>query len=306
MGPAPSIRMSHSYRGRFAPSPTGPLHFGSLVAALASYLEARSHNGRWLVRIEDLDPLREPPDAADRILRTLETHGLTWDESVVYQSQRSDIYRRQLEALRSQGYTYRCPCSRRDLAENQGKHLNACRHHPDRHYAEPTAWRFAVQSGLYAWQDQLQGYLQYQLEAERDDFVVQRKEGFYAYQLAVVCDDAEQDIRHIVRGSDLLDSTPLQLALLAALELPIPSYLHVPVIVDNHGQKLSKQNHATAIDDKIPGHNLWLALFALHQSPPADLKLAPPETVLAWACENWSLAHLPAQKTLPMPTAKGA
>lgn len=293
--------MSSIYRGRFAPSPTGPLHFGSLVAALVSFLEARTRNGTWLVRIEDLDPLRETPDAAARILRTLEAHRLTWDEDVLYQSRRGNVYQERLEQLEALGHVYRCPCSRRDLTASQGKHPNRCREHPLRHYDQPTAWRFAVQSGQYRWDDLLQGHQCYQLEAERDDFVVQRKEGFFAYQLAVVCDDAAQNVQQIVRGSDLLDSTPFQLALLTALSLPQPSYLHFPVIVGDNRQKLSKQNHAPAIEDSTPGRNLWQALVALRQKPPDDLARAHADQVLAWALENWSLAHLPAQRTLPMP-----
>lgn len=293
--------MSSIYRGRFAPSPTGPLHFGSLVAALVSFLEARTHDGTWLVRIEDLDPLRETSDATTRILRTLEAHCLNWDEEVLYQSRRGDIYQSRLEQLVALGRVYRCPCSRRDLAERQGKHPNLCREHPLRHYEQPTAWRFAVQSGPYAWDDVLQGHQHYDLDAERDDFVVQRKEGFFAYQLAVVCDDAAQQVQQVVRGSDLLDSTPLQLALLAALGLPQPSYLHFPVIVGDNKQKLSKQNHAPAIEDSAPGRNLWQALVALNQGPPNELAKAPAEQVLAWARENWSLARVPAKRTLPMP-----
>jgi len=274
------------YIGRFAPSPTGPLHFGSLVGALASYLDARHHQGTWLVRIEDIDPLREPPDAAAQILTTLEAHGLLWDGPLLYQSTRGEAYEEAIAKLLATDHAYYCPCSRKQLAEQNGHHAPGCRDH--RQSPEDAAIRFKVHGRALQIQDRIQGLLPFAPQAERDDFVLKRKEGFYAYQLAVVVDDAWQGVTDVVRGSDLLDSLPWQHLLQEALGLPHPRYAHIPVITNAQGQKLSKQNRSPALDDRIASDNMRRALSALALTPPPELAGASCEELLHWATPRWS------------------
>lgn len=256
---------NREYRGRFAPSPTGPLHFGSLVTALASYLEARARGGTWLVRIEDLDPLRESPAATKQILASLTAHGLESDEPVRFQSQCHDRYLQIIDRLIQQGRAYRCTCSRKQLQASQGRHLNKCRETSVNISDRPYAVRFALEDENSVWQDQLLGEQHQQVHGETDDPVIRRKEGFYAYQLAVVADDIDQQITHVVRGSDLLDMTAQQCQIYQALDTEAPTWLHIPVILNGQGQKLSKQNHAPALDDLKPAENLLSALEALAQ-----------------------------------------
>ncbi len=298
--------MPARYRGRFAPSPTGPLHFGSLVAALASFLEARTRDGIWYLRIEDLDPLREFPEATASILRSLESHGLTWDGLVWHQSRRQSIYREAVERLRSQGLAYPCRCSRRELRENAGRHPRHCREQPDwsGYSAASTdrpAVRFALRDHTYSWQDGIQGPCSTRVRAETDDFVIHRREGFFAYQLAVVCDDIAQGITEVVRGHDLLSSTPFQLALYDAFDAPPPTFAHLPVVTNPTGQKLSKQNLAAPLDDSIPGDNLYRALVFLRQHPPEALAGAPLNRILDWALQNWNLNRIPAVAAMDEP-----
>ncbi len=292
--------MSHlniTYRGRFAPSPTGPLHFGSLVAALASFLDARKNKGEWLVRIEDIDPLREVPGASSNILRTLEHHQLFWDEPIRYQSSRSSAYESLIEKLRVGGFTYYCPCSRKTLIANNGSHSPEC--NPDTPSPSTSfAIRFHTQDHLYSWSDLLLGQQSFLTTKQADEFVIKRKEGFYAYQLAVVCDDIDQRITHIVRGSDLLDSTPSQLALYDALDIPPPQFAHIPVISNSEGQKLSKQNRAPSISNALASQNLQQALAALKQPLPETLINAPANEIMAWAIENWSLDQVPKRHSI--------
>ncbi len=288
---------STDYRGRFAPSPTGPLHFGSLVAALASFLEARCHQGQWLVRIEDLDPLREPPEATGQILRSLDAHGLMADDAVRFQSRRHEAYQAAIDRLLETGHAYRCVCSRKELAQHHGRHPHQCR---DGHIAagdQPFAVRFALTDETSHWQDQLLGPQVQTVAAELDDPVILRKEGFYAYQLAVVVDDIDQGITHVVRGSDLLDMTAQQQQVYRALGATPPHWLHIPVILNDQGQKLSKQTHAPALDDTRPSDNLVQALAALGQEPPTELTREPVEQVLAWGIRHWrrAAAHLTAR-----------
>jgi glutamyl-Q tRNA(Asp) synthetase len=299
-----------SYCGRFAPSPTGPLHFGSLVSALASYLEAKHHQGQWLVRIEDLDPLRQPADATSRILNSLTAHGLISDEPVRHQSQRHSAYRAAAETLLKTGHAYFCRCSRKQLLANKGQHPNHCRKQYLNRYLSPSmpseepwppgdfALRFALRSQRCQWTDQLLGEQQQNLTAETDDPVILRKEGFYAYQLAVVVDDIDQTISHVVRGSDLRIMTAAQHQMFQALGAPVPQFLHIPVIRNQQGQKLSKQNHAPALDDANASANLMAALSALGQQPPTPLAQQPPATVLAWARAHWQ------RSAIPVPTAQ--
>lgn len=276
------------YRGRFAPSPTGPLHFGSLVTAVASYLEARSRNGAWLVRIEDLDPLRESPEATQRILASLDAHGLHSDEPVRFQSERHDHYRALIDHLLSQGTAYRCACSRKQLQENHGRHPQHCREVNATPGEQPYAVRFALHDEHSEWHDQLLGPQAQQVHAEVDDPVILRKEGFYAYQLAVVVDDIDQRISHVVRGSDLLDMTAQQQQIYRAMGARPPHWMHIPVILNADGQKLSKQNHAPALDDRKAKDNLEQALAALGQDQ--RLLAGAPDigTLLSRAAANWA------------------
>lgn len=281
------------YRGRFAPSPTGPLHFGSLVTALASWLEARTAGGDWLVRIEDLDPLREPPEATGQILHALDCHGLFPDEPVCFQSRRHPDYQAAIDQLLAQGRAYRCRCSRKQLRANGGYHPARCREGTPAPGDTPYAIRFALNDENSHWQDQLLGPQQQQVRAELDDPVLLRKEGFYAYQLAVVVDDIEQAINHVVRGSDLLDMTAQQQQIYRALGASPPRWLHIPVIVNPEGQKLSKQTHAPALNNNQPALNLVEALTALGQDPPASLAQSPVDNVLDWARAHWQRRTIP-------------
>lgn len=284
---------SQHYRGRFAPSPTGPLHFGSLVTALASWLEARTAEGDWLVRIEDLDPLREPPEAAQQILHSLDSHCLVADEAIRVQSRRHDAYQSEINRLLQEGRAYRCTCSRKQLRASGGWHPNHCRNTSAVPDGTPQAIRFALEDEHSHWQDQLLGPQQQRVRAELDDPVVLRKEGFYAYQLAVVVDDIDQGITDVVRGSDLLETTAQQQQIYRALGAEPPRWLHIPVILNHQGQKLSKQTHAPALDDSQPAENLTRALASLGQQPPRSLAGATPGTVLDWAQQHWRRSAIP-------------
>lgn len=281
------------YRGRFAPSPTGPLHFGSLVAAVASFLDARAAGGEWLVRMEDLDTPRCVPGAADSILRTLEACGLEWDGEVSWQSERLDLYRAVLDRLLGEGRAYPCACTRKEIADSAAgrgeagevAYPGACRNGlpPGR---EPRAWRFLVPSGTVDFDDRVQGPQLSNVETETGDFVLLRADGIFAYQLAVVVDDAEQGITDIVRGADLLGSTARQIALQRALRYRTPRYLHVPVASNANGEKLSKQTRApeSGVDD------LPAVLRFLGFEPP-DLRGGE---LLRWAVAEWNSGRVPA------------
>ncbi|HKT33094.1 MAG TPA: tRNA glutamyl-Q(34) synthetase GluQRS [Gammaproteobacteria bacterium] len=279
--------------GRFAPSPTGPLHFGSLVAALGSFLDARAHGGRWLLRIEDLDPPREQIGAADQILRSLEIHGLHWDGQVLYQHARLEAYKAAAAKLQAEGWAYPCACSRREIADSGWRGLEGpvypgtCRQGPP--LGKPArALRIRVPDAeTLSFEDRLQGVLHQNLAREIGDFVIRRADGCFAYQLAVVLDDAFQEILHVVRGADLLLSTPRQIWLQRRLGLPIPSYMHLPVAVTAAGEKLSKQTGAQPLDDARPSANLSRALEFLGQDPMRQVCGAQPAELLTWAIRNW-------------------
>jgi glutamyl-Q tRNA(Asp) synthetase len=266
-----------SYRGRFAPSPTGALHFGSLVAAVGSWLRARALGGTWLVRIEDLDPPREVPGSADDILATLAAFGMESDEPVMRQSAREDAYAAALARLQAQGDAFACWCSRSDLEATAGIHHGACVAAPDPERAP--AWRLRVPDIDVGFDDAVFGRCTQNLHASTGDFVVRRVEGWFAYQLAVVIDDADQAIGEVVRGADLLDSTPRQIWLQRRLGMPTPQYLHLPLVVDAEGRKLSKQDRARPVDRSDPLPALRAALEFLAIDParahaagtPADL-----------------------------------
>ncbi len=282
-------------RGRFAPSPTGPLHFGSLIAALGSFLEARRRGGEWLVRIEDVDTPRTAPGATTAILRALERYGLHWDGPVIHQSQRAAHYQAALESLLDAGWVYPCTCSRQALAGcRRGRdgapiYPGTCRAGPHQ-IDRPTALRLRVTDAPLTFQDAIQGEYRQQLEREVGDFVLRRADGVFAYQLAVVVDDAAQGVTQVVRGADLLDSTPRQIVLQRLLGLPTPDYAHLPVAVDRRGDKLSKQTGAPPLDEHNPGPVLWVALRFLGQQPPPELARESVATIIAWAIAHWDLA----------------
>jgi len=294
------------YRGRFAPSPSGPLHFGSLVAAVGSYLEAKSHGGTWLVRMDDLDPPRVQPGAADRILRTLEACGMHWDGDIVYQSRRSDAYRAALARLDAQGLLYACGCSRREIADStlapDGALIypGTCR--PGLAPGKtPRATRIRVGDTLIEFEDAVQGPLHRNLATEAGDFVLLRADGLFAYQLAVVVDDAEQGISDVVRGADLLASTPLQIFLQRRLGLRTPRYLHLPAAVNAAGEKLSKQTRAPPLGERDPVPTLAQVMDFLGQAPPLDLERAPLAEFWDWALAHWDAQRIPHQRSLPAP-----
>lgn len=292
-----------AYRGRFAPSPTGPLHLGSLIAALASYLDARHHGGSWLLRMEDLDPPREEAGAAERILDSLQQHGLRWDEPVLYQSHRYAAYADALQTLQQAGLLFACSCTRAQIGP-EGACRGACRQQRDTPVTDksgyrPSALRVAVPPDAnLTFTDRLQGVQHSALGQDLADFVVRRKDGLYAYQLAVVVDDFHQGVSHVVRGADLLDSTPRQIFLQRALGYPSPVYCHIPLITLRSGQKFSKQNNAPALDDNRVAHNLRLALDFLGQTPPPT-ELTDAEDVLRFAAGRWAPERIPGVLSIP-------
>lgn len=301
--------MNHTqpYRGRFAPSPTGPLHFGSLVAALGSYLDARHHHGSWLVRMEDLDPPREIPGAADQVLHTLEAFGLEWDEPVQYQSRRSACYEATLAQLQQSGHLYDCACTRKEIADGQtGSSSNPVYPGTCRNGLPPgrtaRAMRVQVYDRTIGFQDALQGAISQQLNRDVGDFVLRRADGLYAYQLAVVVDDAAQRITHVVRGSDLLDSTPRQIHLQQLLGHPEPAYLHLPVAVNAQQEKLGKQTFAPAIPEQRKTASLVQALRFLNQPLPTLTAAIDLPDLLTWAIAHWDRSALPVQRTRTAPT----
>ena len=290
--------MSSGYRGRFAPSPTGALHFGSLVAAVGSYLDAKHHQGKWLVRIEDLDTPRNVPGAADNILRTLEAFGLHWDESVRYQSQHLAVYADTLQYLKAQGLVYPCGCSRKAIANATQEQIypGTCRKELVQTPHKTPAWRMRVDNAVISFTDRLQGEITQHLATEVGDFVLKRADGLFAYQLAVVVDDAAQHVTDIVRGADLLDSTPRQIYLQRRLGLTTPRYLHLPLALNAQGQKLSKQTLAHPIDADHPTMTLFAVLHFLGQHPPAELQHAPLVSLLDWAISQWNIGHIPLKR----------
>ncbi|MDO8811398.1 MAG: tRNA glutamyl-Q(34) synthetase GluQRS [Gallionella sp.] len=308
---------STHYRGRFAPSPTGPLHFGSLVAAIGSYLDAKHHNETWLVRMEDLDVPRCVPGAADGILHTLETFGLHWDEPVIYQSLRAAAYEEALQQLQALGAVYPCACTRKEIADSALHGIDGqiypgtCRNGVPAG-REGRAWRVCTDDHPVGFDDALQGHISQRLESEIGDFVVKRADGLFAYQLAVVVDDAFQGITHVVRGADLLCSTPRQIYLQRLLGLPTPAYLHLPIAVNAQGEKLSKQTLAQPVEKYNAAATLFDALIFLHQQPPVELQSGNVEQILNWAIANWrseallNYRQLAVQELLKSPVTKPA
>lgn len=308
--PAPDPR-SGTARGRFAPSPTGPLHFGSVVTALASYLQVKSQGGSWLVRIEDVDRPRVVKGSAASILQTLENLGLFRDGPVVCQSERSELYRSAVEQLRRDGRLYPCSCTRQETGPGAGPGIDGAPVYPGtcragvRHPGRPVAWRFRVEPGEERFEDLLQGPVVQDVEATVGDFVVQRADGIWTYHLAVVVDDGEQGVTEIVRGGDLLDSTARQRQLQRALGLPRPACCHLPVAVDGNGCKLSKQTGAPPVDRLSPGYVLSLALDFLYHPLPRNMADAPPTDMLAWAVRSWDRRRIPPVRCRKIPAVPG-
>jgi len=272
------------YIGRFAPSPTGPLHFGSLVAALASYLDARAHGGQWLVRMEDVDTPRCVPGADADILRTLEALGFEWNGSVLYQTARIEAYQEALDRLRRKGRAYACSCSRKEIGKPV--YPGTCRSGPV-DLGKPLAWRVRVDPIVVSFEDRALGTQWQNLAEEVGDFVVLRSDGLFAYQLAVVVDDAAQGVTDVVRGADLLDSTPRQIWLQQLLGFPIPRYLHVPIATNAAGEKLSKQTLAPPLNVADAEAELCAALRFLGQDVPVEGGFNVRE-ILAWAAARWT------------------
>lgn len=289
--------------GRFAPSPTGPLHFGSLAAAVGSYLDARSIGGQWLLRIEDVDQPRTVPGMVEAQMAALDAYGFAWDGPVIRQSERTELYRSMLDQLIPAGLAYPCVCSRRQIASMPGTRQGAdgpvypgtC---ADWRIGMPVppaaAWRFRVPAGMTGFEDRVLGHRAQDLQRDVGDFVLLRADGCFTYQLAVVVDDLAQGITDVVRGADLVDSTPRQIALIRALGGTIPTYAHLPVVTNSAGEKLSKQTRAPAIpvdDAALRVSLLWQVLDFLGQRPEPALQRASQQTLWSWALAHWSLAH---------------
>ena len=313
------------YIGRFAPSPTGPLHFGSLVAAVASYCDARYNQGKWLVRMEDVDKPREMAGAADDILRTLEVFGFEWDGGVIYQSQRSGIYQNHLHHLQRDGFIYACTCSRKEIADSATSAGIEGVIYPKTCFLKPAlqantpghplsnsfhefdspcihaAYRAVVLDKNMYFTDAIQGEVVQNLARDIGDFILKRKDGLFAYQLAVVVDDAEQGVTHIVRGADLLNSTPRQIYLQQQLNFTTPNYAHVPVVVNAAGEKLSKQTLAKPITPATAPALLFEALRFLGQNPAAEIKNTTLAEMWRWAMVNWRLDNVPKNRSAALP-----
>jgi len=290
-----SSNPTNSYIGRFAPSPSGDLHFGSLVAALGSYLDARSHNGKWLIRIEDIDPPREVVGASQSILNTLESFGLHWDDEVVYQSQRHDFYQHHLNELMAQGDCYSCDCTRKMIMAGGGLYQGTCSDKTIDNVSSPHSLRFKNSHGVDQFNDRLLGRIKVDDTFANEDFILKRKDGLYAYQLVVVLDDIDQQINHVVRGSDLLEVTTRQITLLNHLSTLSIDYLHLPLAITNSGLKLSKQNHAKALDLTQRKALLIHALKFLGQITPSDYQELSIEQLLSKAVAQWNIFDIPKQ-----------
>ncbi len=289
------------YVGRFAPSPTGPLHFGSLLAAVASYVQAKSHAGLWLLRVEDIDPPRQEEGATEEILAALDRYGFEWDGPVTYQSESEEKHRHVVSELRAAGLAYPCSCSRQDLATATQGPLGAVYPGTCRNGCEGAefAVRVRTDDATVEFVDLLQGTQCQHLDTESGDFVILRRDGLIAYHLAVVVDDFDQGITEIVRGIDLLDSTPRQIHLQRLLDYRTPAYLHIPVAENKQGQKLSKLTGAPALPlDKV-GQILTAALDALGQQPPRELAECPRRDIWSWSIKHWQPNVMAGQTAIP-------
>lgn len=293
VAPAPS-----GYIGRFAPSPTGDLHLGSLYTAVASYLDARAHRGQWLLRIEDLDRPREVAGATARILATLAAFGFDWPEPVLYQSSRIDVYRKIINDLDKRNLIYRCRCSRRDLIDDE-RYPGTCR---ERNWGSepPAALRLRVDPGIVEFTDAIQGRFRQDVARDVGDFILQRRDGIFAYCLGVVIDDAAQGVTHVVRGADLLDNTPRQMHLQRVLRLPTPVYAHIPVLVEADGAKLAKSRRSIAIEPQAAARQLCEVFALLGLAPPAALRATGVANAWNWALERWDRKPLARQLSIAL------
>ena len=296
-----------SYVGRFAPSPSGPLHFGSLVCALASFLHAKQHKGKWLLRIEDIDTPRVDAKMNAVIINSLKAHGFMWDDELIYQSQRHQIYNRYLQTLKQQNYIYSCACSRKQIRARSGSYDGFCRDQnlPLSLLDNQYALRFKHVTNHCNFVDGFWGTQDIRHPIGTEDPVLKRADGIYAYHLAVVADDIEQGVTHIVRGVDILDTTPVHLSLYQALNSQAPAYMHIPVVVQAQGEKLSKQHHSPAIDDKSALSNLQLALVYLGIAIEKQPNFADIDELLSWTTTNWSINQIQKQTELLISTKNG-
>lgn len=299
-------RPDPAYRGRFAPSPTGPLHFGSLITATASYLQALSAGGEWLLRIEDIDPPREQPGAAAEIIATLSAHKFQWTGPVQHQSTHQSRFEAILKSMLDSDLAFRCTCSRKQVRAQAriGRigpvYPGTCRTRQLNSDTENTAIRLRTGEHAITFEDRVYGRIDCSIGDEIGDFVIRRADGLIAYALAVVIDDFDQGVTEVVRGGDLLDFTPAQIFLQQILGFNTPAYMHVPVAVNINGKKLSKQTGATPVDDSRPSENLVACLKYLRQDPPATLSSAPPDDIWAWARAHWAPEQLK-NRVNPMP-----
>lgn len=291
--------LSPSYIGRFAPSPSGPLHFGSLIAATGSYLQAKSQHGKWLLRIEDIDTPRMQPGATDDIMRTLEQFHLYWDGDVWYQSQRLERYHDILQQLRQQQQVYGCQCSRKQITALGGIYNGQCA--PLHLEQGKLAWRLKSPPTATGFTDQIFGEQHINPQMAAEDYILCRRDGLFAYQLVVVVDDMDQHITEVIRGADLLETTPRQQALFKLLGATTPAYGHLPLAVVRPGFKLSKQNHAEAVNRDTAGPILYQVLSFLGHKPPAELQRASPAELLSWAIAHWDLRNIPQQTEIQTP-----
>ncbi|WP_373959101.1 tRNA glutamyl-Q(34) synthetase GluQRS [Vibrio gigantis] len=281
-----------NYIGRFAPSPSGPLHFGSLVAALGSYFQAKSNQGKWLVRMEDLDPPREMAGAADLILKTLEAYHLFWDGEVVYQSQRHGLYQDQIDQWVADHQAYYCQCTRKQIKSLGGFYNGHCRDVGLVDSGEQSV-RLRMDFPVESFNDVRHSTIQIPKALAEEDFIIKRRDGLFAYNLAVVLDDIEQGVTEVVRGADLIEPTGRQISLYKTLKQKTVSYLHLPLATDGLGNKLSKQNHATAIDLDNPKPTLLNAMRFLGFDIPMPLCEASMDEILLWGCQQWNISQLP-------------
>lgn len=294
-----------TYLGRFAPSPTGPLHLGSLLAAVASYLDAKARNGRWLVRIEDVDILRAVPNADTAILKALEAHGLYWDGEIVYQSRRTDLYQQRLQQLAMQDLIYYCNCNRKMLRAVGGVYPGTCRNRRQANYqpallGQPASHAIRFDTRQFGneitWRDRLQGRQAFDIK-DLGDCIIRRRDSLYAYQLAVVADDIDQQVNQVVRGVDLLDSTPWQLMLYHAFGIEPPLYAHLPLVCKaDDSAKLSKQAGAAPVDLQRASRNLVQVLDWLGQDTQAITATDTVETILDYAVRSWSADRITSNK----------
>ncbi len=299
--------MTQRYCGRFAPTPSGPLHFGSMIAAIGSFCDARAHGGQWQVRIDDIDTPRAVTGVADEILRTLEAFALQWDGRAVYESQNRDAYHHALHSLRATGRVFACSCSRREISKagirgaDGPVYPGTCRTAP-RADRPVRSLRLRVEdSDTIGFTDQLQGRFSQDLAASVGDFVIYRADGVFSYHLACAVGDAHQSITHVVRGADLIDSTPRQIYIQRLLNLPTPRYLHLPVATNRHGEKLSKQTHATPVERARAPQTIYAVLRFLGQQPPEELAHWSAQQAIDWAVNAWQRERLPNASAIELP-----